>query len=65
VPHHAFNVLQERSDQEGRSLSNLAAYLLESCLERTGLALGNLNPSPGQARVQGQPRHAPTPELSW
>jgi hypothetical protein len=29
VPHHAFCVLQQRSDLEGRSLSNLASYLPE------------------------------------
>jgi len=32
VPHHAFSALQQRSDVEGRSLSNLAAYLLEISL---------------------------------
>ena len=32
VPHHAFFALQQRSDVEGRSLSNLAAYLLEISL---------------------------------
>lgn len=30
VPHHVFVHLLQRSDEEGRSLSNLAAYLLES-----------------------------------
>ena len=34
VPHSAFCELQNRSDMEGRSLSNLAAYLLETALER-------------------------------
>lgn len=32
VPHRTFCVMQERSDHEGRSLSNLAAYLLELSL---------------------------------
>lgn len=35
VPHNAYCVLQQRCDQEGRSLSNLAAYLLELSLEQT------------------------------
>jgi hypothetical protein len=38
VPHHAFSALQQRSDLEGRSLSNLAAYLLEFSLNQDGLA---------------------------
>jgi hypothetical protein len=37
VPHHAFSALQQRSDLEGRSLSNLAAYLLELSLNPDGL----------------------------
>jgi len=37
VPHHAFSALQQRSDLEGRSLSNLAAYLLEISLNQEGL----------------------------
>jgi hypothetical protein len=32
VPHHTHEALLTRSDIEGRSLSNLAAYLLESAL---------------------------------
>lgn len=32
LPHHAFAYLLKRSDQEGRSLSNLAAFLLESAI---------------------------------
>jgi len=36
LPHHAFCALQERSDDEGRSLSNLAAYLLETSLGGPG-----------------------------
>jgi hypothetical protein len=38
VPHHAYSALQQRSDLEGRSLSNLAAYLLETSLDEDGLA---------------------------
>jgi hypothetical protein len=34
LPQSAFLALQDRSDHEGRSLSNLAAYLLESSLDR-------------------------------
>ncbi|MEY3767825.1 MAG: hypothetical protein RLZZ11_895 [Cyanobacteriota bacterium] len=32
LPHHAFTYLVQRSNQEGRSLSNLAAFLLESAI---------------------------------
>lgn len=32
MPYKAYQRLQERSGQEGRSLSNLAAYLLDSTL---------------------------------
>lgn len=34
LPHSAFMALQDRCDHEGLSLSNLAAYLLESSLDR-------------------------------
>ena len=34
LPYRAFQALEERSIQEGRSLSNLAAYLIEQALER-------------------------------
>jgi hypothetical protein len=34
VPHHLFQILQDRSDYEGRSMSNLAAFLLEQGLNR-------------------------------
>jgi hypothetical protein len=34
VPQSTLEALAERSSHEGRSLSNLAAYLLESSLER-------------------------------
>lgn len=33
VPFGAYQKLLQRSDQEGRSLSNLAAFLLETSLE--------------------------------
>ena len=32
VPHSTHSALADRSDQEGRSLSNLAAYILENAL---------------------------------
>lgn len=32
IPHGIYRELIERSDEQGRSLSNLAAYLLESAL---------------------------------
>ncbi len=34
VAHSTLEALVERSGREGRSISNLAAYLLESSLER-------------------------------
>jgi len=39
VPHQTFCLMQERSDLEGRSLSNLAAYLLEFSLDKQGSAM--------------------------
>jgi hypothetical protein len=36
LPHNAFCDLQQRCDDEGRSLSNLAAYLLETALKTLG-----------------------------
>jgi hypothetical protein len=33
VPHSTHSALEGRSDQEGRSLSNLAAYILENALK--------------------------------
>ena len=33
VPHSTHLALADRSDQEGRSLSNLAAYILENALK--------------------------------
>ena len=36
VPWHLHDSLLQRSDREGRSLSNLAAYLLEQACSRTG-----------------------------
>ncbi|AFY27717.1 ribbon-helix-helix domain-containing protein [Cyanobium gracile] len=35
VPYNAYQALVERSNVQGRSLSNLAAYLLESALQTT------------------------------
>lgn len=32
IPYHAYKNLIDRSDREGRSLSNLAAFLLEAAL---------------------------------
>lgn len=32
LPHNAYEKLVQRSDNEGRSLSNLAAYILESAI---------------------------------
>jgi hypothetical protein len=34
LPYRAFKALEERSIQEGRSLSNLAAYLIEQALDQ-------------------------------
>lgn len=34
LPHSTYHGLLERSDAEGRSMSNLAAYLLESSLDK-------------------------------
>ncbi len=34
IPYGTYRELIERSDEQGRSLSNLAAYLLESALVR-------------------------------
>lgn len=36
LPNQAFLCLLERSDDEGRSLSNLAAFLLENALAGVG-----------------------------
>ncbi|MEB3199706.1 MAG: hypothetical protein VKK62_04145 [Synechococcaceae cyanobacterium] len=33
IPYNAYQALVERSNTQGRSLSNLAAYLLESSLQ--------------------------------
>ena len=33
LPHNAFRLLEQRSTAEGRSLSNLAAYLIERALD--------------------------------
>ncbi|MBD2717554.1 MULTISPECIES: hypothetical protein [unclassified Synechococcus] len=42
VPYNAYQALVERSNVQGRSLSNLAAYLLESALQ--GGQAGEHNP---------------------
>ncbi|WP_255116846.1 MULTISPECIES: ribbon-helix-helix domain-containing protein [unclassified Synechococcus] len=34
VPYRLYQMLHERSDLEGRSMSNLAAYMLEQGLSR-------------------------------
>jgi hypothetical protein len=34
LPYSAFQALEERSIREGRSLSNLAAFLIEQALEQ-------------------------------
>jgi len=50
LPYTLYEALVERSDLEGRSLSNLAAFLLETALQ------GNGSPSsafrPASARVE-------------
>ena len=35
VPHSTHQALCERSDEEGRSLSNLAAFMLENSLRKS------------------------------
>ena len=35
LPHNTYHQLLERSDFEGRSMSNLAAYLLETSLNHS------------------------------
>ena len=45
VPYHAFRALQERSDFEGRSVSNLAAYLIESSLEASQRSAAPVRPA--------------------
>ena len=40
VPHATLDALVERSNREGRSLSNLAAYLLESALTPSNSSRG-------------------------
>jgi len=34
IPHHLRQSLLSRADEEGRSLSNLCAFLLESAMDR-------------------------------
>lgn len=33
IPYHSFNRIESLADEQGRSLSNLCAYLLERALE--------------------------------
>jgi hypothetical protein len=49
VAHATLDALVDRSNREGRSLSNLAAYLLESSLDRT----------PNTGRGDDEPAHHP------
>jgi hypothetical protein len=46
VAHATLDALVERSNREGRSLSNLAAYLLESSLDRRGHGSSAAAPQP-------------------
>ena len=46
VAHATLQALVERSNTEGRSLSNLAAYLLESSLDRRGVEAPSAAPQP-------------------
>jgi hypothetical protein len=64
VPHHAFSVLQERSDQEGRSLSNLAAYLLESSIDRSNTTFFPSHEDNGLQDPAQRP-HSLTRDCSW
>jgi hypothetical protein len=38
IPYSTFNRLQHRSDQEGRSMSNLSAYLIEGALSQSSVS---------------------------
>ncbi|MBD1194681.1 hypothetical protein [Vulcanococcus sp. Clear-D1] len=46
VAYSTLDALIERSNREGRSLSNLAAYLLESSLDRRGAEATSATPQP-------------------
>ena len=46
VAHATLQALVERSNTEGRSLSNLAAYLLESSLDRRAVEAPSAAPQP-------------------
>jgi hypothetical protein len=46
VAYSTLDALIERSNREGRSLSNLAAYLLESSLDRRGDGSASAAPQP-------------------
>ena len=37
IPYSTYDQLQRRSDQEGRSLSNLSAYLLEGAITQSSV----------------------------
>jgi hypothetical protein len=50
LPFATFQELQERADGEGRSLSNLAAFLLESSLQSAGLNQGGAEVHSRQAK---------------
>ena len=55
LPHHVACSLQQRSDDEGRSLSNLAAYLLEWSLNTAGPEANHTAARPGA----GSAAHGP------
>lgn len=46
VAYSTLDALVERSSREGRSLSNLAAYLLESSLDRRAVEAPSAAPQP-------------------
>lgn len=52
LPYATFQELQARADGEGRSLSNLAAFLLESALKGPALAPGAAIAASPQRRAQ-------------
>ena len=54
VSHALYDYLGQRSHQEGRSLSNLAAFLLENTAEEASLTRGKV-PSRQRDRPFGRP----------
>ena len=57
LPMATFEALQGRADGEGRSLSNLAAFLLESAIKGTAAAaVASVAPTPLR-RTQENPFH--------